>query len=131
MDDETRTSEIKDRVVHAPRPTSGDTRHYTDVDYITQSRTDTLWLLDRLRAAEAERDAERNRIASSRYVDHLLRTHEAELAAAEARAAEAEAVIAEALTGLRASGEPDWPGWNVVEGVERILSRYRAGADHD
>lgn len=33
------------------------------------------------------------------------------------------AAIDEALFGLRASREPDWPGWNVLEGVERILSR--------
>lgn len=31
--------------------------------------------------------------------------------------------IREALIGLRMSSEPDWPGWNVLEGTERILAR--------
>lgn len=36
--------------------------------------------------------------------------------------------ITEALVGLELSGEPDWPGWNVLTGTARIL---RAALDKE
>lgn len=119
MDDESRVALIAARVA-----ASTERDHFQD---------DIPYLLDRLRTAEAERDsafeavdeATARVVAAHKYGAAVEEARDE----AQARAAEAEAVIAEALTGLRTSGEPDWPGWNVVEGVERILSRYRAGAE--